>query len=149
MGHAARRPAANSLTASVVSGLPPIPHSPLLTSKIFTHVTPRIYAFLFGQRKVAQVLKTLVTRPERRLSAFQPKIASSCATVAPFSAARVGAILRKHAPSDLAVPLDCSRGSSRNPSCPIPMERSTWSSARLRDSRCAGKSNAIAPHSEI
>jgi hypothetical protein len=30
--HAACRPAANSFTASVVSGLPPMPHSPLLTS---------------------------------------------------------------------------------------------------------------------
>jgi hypothetical protein len=42
--HAACRPAANSFTASVVSGLPPMPHSPLLTSKIFTHVAPRRFS---------------------------------------------------------------------------------------------------------
>jgi hypothetical protein len=38
------RPAASSLTASVVSGWPPMPHSPLLTSEIFTQVTPRMFS---------------------------------------------------------------------------------------------------------
>jgi hypothetical protein len=42
--HAAWRPAASSLTASVVSGLPPMPHSPLVTSEIFTQVTPRMFS---------------------------------------------------------------------------------------------------------
>src|SRR6204780_5885760 len=43
-GYAAWRPAASSLTASVVSGLPPMPHSPLLTSEIFTQVPPRMFS---------------------------------------------------------------------------------------------------------
>ena len=42
--HAAFRPAASSLTASVVTGLPPMPHSPLVTSEIFTQVTPRMFS---------------------------------------------------------------------------------------------------------
>ena len=41
---AACLPAASSFTASVVSGLPPIPHSPLTTSEIFTQVTPRMFS---------------------------------------------------------------------------------------------------------
>ena len=42
--HATRRPAASSLTASVVIGLPPMPQSPLLTSVSFTHVEPRKFS---------------------------------------------------------------------------------------------------------
>ena len=42
--YAAGRPAASSITASVVSGLPPMPHSPLVTSEIFTQVTPRMFS---------------------------------------------------------------------------------------------------------
>src|SRR5258708_5303483 len=41
--HAAWRPLASCLTASVVNGLPPMPHSPLATSEILTQVTPRMF----------------------------------------------------------------------------------------------------------
>jgi hypothetical protein len=43
--HAAFRPAAKSLTASVVSGWPPMPHSPLVTSGILTQLTRMFLAF--------------------------------------------------------------------------------------------------------
>jgi hypothetical protein len=32
------------LTAAVVSGWPPMPHSPLATSEILTQVTPRMFS---------------------------------------------------------------------------------------------------------
>jgi hypothetical protein len=42
--HAAFHPAAGCLTASVVTGWPPMPHSPLAASEILTQVTPRIFS---------------------------------------------------------------------------------------------------------
>src|SRR6266550_2009289 len=43
-GRARYLPAANALTASVVSAFPPMPHSPLLTSSIVTQVTWRMFS---------------------------------------------------------------------------------------------------------